>query len=235
MNDTMLLLAQGTTDTNAMESLRGIFTRMDILSHPDELLTSLSQMPIVLASVFVVVGLMCVLNGYNWHKWVVIILAFLGGIALGNLLSSQLGKSSIVAFAIGALCAIIATPMLKITIALFGGLTGAFLGANAWTAFNTTQPEAHWAGAAMGFIILAMSSFILFKLVIVLFTSIGGAAMFVLGGLTLLLQVNGWEDAIRNSLIANERILPLLVAVGAVSGFVLQQSRIHAEAKEAES
>jgi hypothetical protein len=162
---------------------------------------------------------------------VVIILAFLGGIALGNLMSAQLGKSSIIAFAIGALCAIIATPMLKITIALFGGLTGAFLGANAWTAFNTAAPEAHWAGAAMGFIVLAMSSFILFKLVIILFTSIGGAAMFVLGGLTLLLQVDGWEAAIRDSLTSNERILPLLVAVGAVSGFVLQQSRLRAEAE----
>jgi len=231
MNPTSLLLAQDAADSNTMEALRGLFGRMDILSHPDELLSSLGQMPIVLASVFVVVGLMCVLNGYNWHKWVVVILAFLGGIALGNLLSAQLGKSSIVAFAIGALCAIIATPMLKITIALFGGLTGAFLGANAWSAFNTAHAEAHWAGAAMGFIVLAMASFILFKLVIVLFTSIGGAAMFVLGGITLLLQVDGWENAIRDSLTANEKIVPLLVAVGAVSGFVLQQSRLHEEAK----
>lgn len=229
------VLAQGDAiDQRAVEALSGIFTRMDILNHPDELLTSLSQMPTVLAGIFIVVGLMCVLNGYNWHKWVVVILAFMGGIVLGNMLSAQLGRSSIIAFAIGALCAIIATPMLKITVAIFGGLTGAFIGANAWTAINAAQQDAHWAGAAMGFIILAMASFILFKLVIVLFTSIGGAAMFVLGSLTMLLQVEGWEVAIRNSLIANDKLIPLLVAVAAIGGFVLQQSRIHA-AKEQET
>jgi len=215
-----------------MDSLRGLFTRMDILNHPDELLNSLSQMPVVLAGVFIVVGLMCVLNGYNWHKWVIVILAFMGGIVLGNMLSEQMGKSSIIAFAIGALCAIIATPMLKITVAIFGGLTGAFIGANTWTAVSTVAPEAHWAGAAMGFVILAMASFLLFKFVIVFFTSIGGAAMVVLGSITMLLQVEGWEIAIRDSLTANERLVPLLVAIAAVSGFVLQQSRLHATKEE---
>lgn len=233
MTSLNLLLAQeNPADLSTMEAMRGLFSRMDMLNHPDELLTNLAQMPLIMAGIFIVVGMMCILNGYNWHKWVVVILAFMGGIILGNMLSDQLGKSSLIAFAIGALFAIIATPMLKITVALFGGLTGAFIGANAWTALNTAQPDAHWAGAAMGFILLAMASFILFKLVIILFTSIGGAAMVVFGIITLLLQVEGWETAIRNSLTNNVQVIPMLVAVAAVSGFVLQQSRLHAAEKE---
>ncbi|MCZ6834277.1 MAG: hypothetical protein O7G85_00750 [Planctomycetota bacterium] len=226
-------LAQGTRfDGQAMEALSGLFSRMDILNHPQELLDSLAQIPLVLAGIFLVVGLMCVLNGYNWHKWIVVVLAFMGGIVLGNMLGDKVGNSTVIAFAIGALFAIIATPMLKITVAIFGGLTGAFIGANLWTALNAAQPEAHWAGAALGFVIIGMTSFILFKLVIVFFTSIGGAAMIVLGTITLLLQVDGWEATIRDSLANNDKLIPILVGLAAITGFVLQQSKMQSGKNE---
>ena len=183
-------------------------------------------MPLIAACVCVIVGVLCVLNGYRWHKWVVVILAFLGGLALGQLLSEQLGRSHVVAIAVGLLCAIVATPLLKVAVALFGGLTGAFIGGNAWTAVSAAPADLHWAGAAMGFILLAMTSLVLFRLVIVLFTSVGGAAMGVFGGVTLLLHVPAWETSVRASLTSNQLLIPLLVTVAAVGGFVLQESRL---------
>jgi len=217
--------AETSTGDTPMPVLSSILTRMDILNHPGELMGTLASMHIVWASVLLIVGALCVLNGYRWHKYVIVICAFLGGLALGHLLSQQMGQSKIVMAAIGLLCAVIATPMLRVAVAVFGGLTGAFIGANAWTAFSAS-PDAHLAGAGMGFIALGMLAFIMFRLVIVLFTSIGGAAMVVLGGVTLLLHVPGWETAIQESLSAHQLLLPLLVAVAAVTGFVLQQSEI---------
>jgi hypothetical protein len=38
--------------------------------------------------------------------------------------------------------------------------------------------------------------------------------------------VPGWETAIQNSLAAHRLLLPLLVTVAAVTGFVLQHSEI---------
>ena len=215
-----------------MPILSQILTRMDILNHPGELMGTLASMHIVWASVLVVVGALCVLNGYRWHKYVIVICAFLGGLALGHLLSQQMGQSKIVMAAIGLLCAVVATPMLRVAVAVFGGLTGAFIGANVWTAFSAS-PDAHLAGAGMGFIALGMLAFIMFRLVIVLFTSIGGAAMVVLGSVTLLLHVPGWETAIQESLSAHQLLLPLLVSVAAVTGFVLQHSAIR-DSKEEE-
>ncbi|MCI0362837.1 MAG: hypothetical protein L0219_03085, partial [Phycisphaerales bacterium] len=110
--------------------------------------------------------------------------------------------------------------------AIFGGLTGAFLGANAWTLANANPPNAQWAGACMGFIALALLSFVVFRLVVVLFTSIGGAAMVVLGVITLLMQVPGWEPIVRQGLANNQHLVPLLVTVAAVAGFVIQESRV---------
>jgi hypothetical protein len=234
MNIISLMLAQQSAFSGTGEFLSRSLSRMDILSRPSELLDALSQLPLIGASVIVVIGALCVLNGYRWHKWVVVGLAFILGIGLGHLLSAHVGNAAIVAIAVGLLCAIIATPMLKITVAIFAGLTGAFIGANVWAALGGTPPDTQWAGAAMGFILLAMSSLVLFKLVIVLFTSVGGAAMVVLGSITLLLHVPAWEQAIREALTTNHVLIPLLLCVAAVAGFVLQQGRLREDGGKAE-
>jgi hypothetical protein len=205
---------------------------MDILHHPDELLDALGQVPFLAATGLVIVGLLCVFNGYRWHKWVVAALAFLCGLGLGQLLSEKFGRSNIVAVALGGLCALIATPLLKLAVAAFSGITGAFIGANVWTALNSQSPDLNWAGAAMGFIALAMASLLLFRVMIVLFTSVSGAAMVVFGVLTLLLQVDSWESAVRDSLSSHQLLLPLLVALAALGGFVLQETRSREEASE---
>jgi hypothetical protein len=219
-------LAQSTSETLGVRTFQAFTDRLDILNHPTELLDALAHLPLITAAVIVVVGALCVLNGYRWHKWVIVVLAFLGGLALGRLLSEEFGKSRVVAIAVGLLCAIIATPLLKIAVAIFGGLTGAFIGANVWTALEASPADGQWAGAAMGAIVLAMASLIVFRLVIVLFTSVGGAAMVVFGLITLSLHVPSWEPAIRESLSSHHLLIPLLVGIAAVSGFVLQESRL---------
>lgn len=211
-----------------------LIQQMDILTRPNDLLDALGQLPFVGAAMIVIVGLLCVFNGYRWHKWVVAVLAFLAGLGIGKILSVQMGESNVVALAIGVLCAIVATPLLRFAVAIFGGVTGAFIGANTWTAVSFGPPEAHWAGALIGFILVAMASFMIFKLVVVLFTSVGGAAMVVFGTISLLMLVPDWEPAIRSGLADNQLMIPLLVAIAAVGGFVLQQARVQ-EAEAAAS
>ena len=235
MNSAPFVLAQ-TTDVGPLAAANETVSRLDILNHPEELLTALSNLHVVWASIFVVVGALCILNGYKWHKKVVIVCAFLGGLGLGHMLSKQMGNSRIVMGALGLLCAIVAAPLLRFAVAIFGALTGAFIGANVWTAFSDT-PEAHLAGAAMGGIALGLATFIMFRLVVVIFTSIGGAALAVFGGITLLLHVPAWSESVQTSLIANQLLLPLIVTVAAVTGFVFQHSRMRddSDKEEAES
>src|SRR5262245_55743818 len=103
---TSLLAFQDLTKVN---SFTEAFAQMDVLTHPDKLLDNLSKMPLAAASVVVVVGALCVINGYKWHRWVVIALAFLLGLFVGHVLSQQMGKSAIVAVALGVLFATVAT------------------------------------------------------------------------------------------------------------------------------
>lgn len=226
------MLAQEIPDgAGPLDVLNTAIGRLDILNYPDELLNGLANLHVVWASVLLVLGIMCILNGYKWHKWVIIACALMAGIGLGHVLSKQMGESRVVIGALALLCAVVATPMLRIAVAVFAGLTGAFIGANAWTAFSEA-PDSHLAGAAIGFISLALISFILFRPTVVMFTSIGGAALAVLGGITLLLHVPSLSDAVRESLAANQRLIPLLVGTAAITGFVLQFGQA-AEAKPA--
>lgn len=229
MNIATLLLAQDTASSGTESGqIEHLLDELNILCRSDELLTQLSKLPLIGAAVIVTVGILCIFNGYRWHKWVVAILAFLCGLGLGYRLSAEMGRSMIVAASVGCLCAIVATPLLRITVAIFGGITGAFIGANAWTALNATPVDAHWAGAAIGFVVVAMTSLLMFRLVVVLFTSVGGAAMVVGGGITLLMQVPSWETSVRESLQTHQMLIPLLLLLAAVSGFVIQESRLRA-------
>ena len=84
----------------------------------------------------------------------------------------------------------------------------------------------------MGFIALAMASLLLFRLVVVLFTSVGGSAMAVFGLIALAMQVDSWEPSVRESLSRTPLLIPLLVCLAAVGGFVLQEARNREAAKE---
>ncbi len=118
----------------------------------------------------------------------------------------------------------VASPMLRFTVAIFAGLAGAFLGANLWSILQGTEAGEPWPGAAMGFILLALSSFLIFRISIILFTSLGGAAMFVIGGIASLLHIDAVQAAVREHLAQHQLIVPLLVGVTAVLGFVLQEN-----------
>jgi len=149
----------------ASELFHSVVDKLDILNKPDELLTLLSDFSFFNAAVAVVLGVLCMLNGYRWHKWVMIVLAFFGGYLIGTLLSQHMGRSAIIAVSLGLLFAIVTGPMLKVMVAIFAGITGAFIGANVWSAVSTMPTDMSWAGAAMGFIVLAMASLIVFRLV----------------------------------------------------------------------
>ena len=217
------------TGTTADFTVDGFFDSLNMLHDPTALLSQLEKLPIIAAAVIVTLGVLCVFNGYRWHKWVVALLALAAGIGLGLILSQQMGRPMIIAVSVGLLFAMVATPLLRISVALFGGLTGAFIGSNIWTAVNDASVDHHWAGAVIGFIVIAMLSLVLFRLVVVLFTSVGGSVMVICGGITLLMGVPTWREAVRDSFTSTPLLLPLLLALGAVGGFILQESRLRAD------
>ena len=220
---TPILLAQQDAGIGLLQADE-LLEEADLLSRPQELLDRLTEMPAVFGVIVMLVGIVCILQGYRWHRWIVVVLALMLGLAVGELVSDRVGRSSVVAIAMGLLFAAVASPMLRFTVAIFAGLAGAFLGANLWSILQGTEAGEPWPGAAMGFILLALSSFLIFRISIILFTSLGGAAMFVIGGIASLLHIEAVQAAVREHLAQHQLIVPLLVGVTAVLGFVLQEN-----------
>lgn len=232
----LITLAQAAKDSSIFEVVTGIFSRADTLAQPDNLLQHLQQMSVVWAAIFFAAGLVSLLQGYKFYKAVTIVMAFLIGGFVGYTLGKQVKADYIVAGCCAALLAVSCWPLMKYAVAAMGGLAGAFLGANAWSAVVATvntngqganpdpQQNTYWVGALVGLVLCGMLAFVLFKLSVVLFTCVIGATVAVLSGLSLLMQVPNWQDSISSSLSRNAVALPLLVFVPATIGLILQQT-----------
>jgi len=227
INSAQYLLAQADGDVanpTLLELARTMRGQLDILCHPDTFAQPLTDLHLIWAAVFVFLGGLCVLNGYRWNKTLVVLLAALGGIVAGLAIGPRLGThAAVTGGAAGALIAVLALPLMRYTASILAGLAGAFLGANAWTAV-TQDPAQHLFGAVIGLIVFGMLAFLAFRVAIMAFTSILGAVLLTTGVLAALLKVDDMRSGLVEALNDSPRILPILVGVIAVIGFVLQQT-----------
>lgn len=213
-----------TEPDSAFGDIGGILaTNLDVLNRPESLTRILTQIHIVWAVIFILVGIACILNGYKWHKGVVVLLAGMSGIWAGQIIGLQVGDGLIAAACLSVLFAVLAWPLLKYSVALFGGLAGAFAGANLWTALDLPS-EQHKFGALIGLLVIGMLTFLAFRVVVVLTTAIGGASLLVFGGLAALMHVDSWHTAIVNRLTNNDLMVPILAASAAAISAVIQFS-----------
>ena len=231
----MLNVIAANTD-NSLETLfkaiTGMFSSPDSLANPETLLPYVEQLSIVWAVVFIIAGVMCLFSGYKFHKTAVIGMAMLIGLCAGYWVSQKVNAPPmIIAACVGILLAVCAFPLMKYAVAVFGGLAGAFIGANMWAgvtdglnqAYNMNlSHEAFWIGALIGLLVCGMLAFIVFDLSIVLFTSVSGSTLAVLGALALAASVIG-PDALRRGIGDSRLVIPLLVFVPAVIGLILQE------------
>lgn len=220
---------------NLLEIVTSVFSRPDALAHPEQLMPHLQSMSMVWAIVFLTGGLVCMLNGYKFYKPVTVVLALLMGASVGYAFGIKIkAEAHIVAGCLGALMAVACMPLMKYAVAVMGGLTGSFIGANAWTSLsklmvekgqNGPAPEHAWIGALIGLVIFGMLAFVLFKLSVVMFTSVSGSTLAVMGGMALLLQVPEWRQSVTRGLESHTIIMPMLVMAPALIGLILQQAR----------
>lgn len=231
------LLAQAQTQSeHSLDSLcravTQMFTSPAALADPSGMLSGVEQLSVVWAVVFLIAGVLCLLSGHKFHKVAVVSLALLFGVFTGYWLGEQIhAPALIVGGCVGLLLAVVAFPLMKYAVAILGGLAGAWLGANMWAgvadALNTSNgmniaPEAYWIGALTGLLVCGMLAFILFDLSVVLFTSVSGSTLAVIGALALAASVMG-GPSLRNSLGQSRLIIPLLVFIPALIGLILQE------------
>ncbi len=216
---------EGTVQAVAVDPLRMLvqgINRFDILNHPDQMIATLQDFHVVWGVIFLILGIIAIMNGHNWNRWIVMIIAFLVGVELGHTIGSNMAVSGVVAGCIGILCSVVAWPLMKHAVVICGALAGAFAGANFWTALGQ-PPDMNYAGAVIGFIMFGMFAFPAPNIISVAMTCVAGSFLMVLGGVSLMLKVEGWQQSLTDGFRSNTLVIPLVALVFAVLGFVVQQ------------
>ncbi|MBN1554113.1 MAG: DUF4203 domain-containing protein [Phycisphaerae bacterium] len=196
----------------------------------DELLASLRDMHVGHGILLAVAGLFYLFVGWKLFKPLVMLNAAVVGAVLGASATVQLGFGEywwVGALAGGCVLGLVAWPMMKLFVALFGGALGAALGFSAFESIVATigrgdlLPYA-WAGAAVGGVFLALLAVLLFQGAVMFATSLQGSGMFACGVLCLLLKSSRLNEPLTNALQTHPPALLMIVVGLSAAGLVVQ-------------
>ncbi len=145
-------------------------------------ITSLSWFEAVIAISF---GIVYLLYGWRIFRVLVVIAFGMGGMFLGIFVGDRTGH--IVWWALGGLVlfAFLSVPLMKWCVSILGALAGGIITGGLWHAAGL-PPQYIWAGGLVGVVAGGLISFILLKISVMLFTSLGGSLITAIGLLALL-------------------------------------------------
>ena len=218
--DLITILAQATETTTRETAREGIIPTSLIWEH----ITSLG---LVEALTFISFGVVCLFYGWRVFKILVTISFALLGLLLGVWANKALiGGNVIWLGAISAaLFALMSIPLMKWGVTLLGVAAGGVLTGGGWLAVGL--PDRYiWAGALIGVVAGAMISFIVFKIAVMLFTSLGGSALMVVGVLAVLYKYMGAQEKLQELVFNEKWFLPVMLVVPMAVGIILQNKFI---------
>ena len=184
-----------------------------------------SSLGIVEALTFISFGTVCLFYGWRVFKILVTICFGLLGLTLGIWANDQLIGGNVIWLSL--ICtvffAVLSIPFMRWGVTLLGAVSGGILTGGIWLGVGLPD-EYFWAGGLVGFIAGGMMSFIVFKAAVILFTSLGGSTLTVVGVLAILygyiLEGNG--QRLEAFVFAHQWFLPALLLVPMGFGIFLQ-------------
>ncbi len=202
----------------ALEALRTGLSQADILQ-------GCREMNVAVCVVLIFAGVVFLLWGYYAFKWLVTLNAAIIGTWLGAIIGEKAG-APLPAAIIGAIVAGTVTwPLMKYAVAIMGGLIGMVIGMSIWRAMGI-DPRFAAAGGGMGLIFCGMLSFILFRTSVMMFTSLQGSIMLIIGILGVIYKFQGIDSQLMDDkLSVSPFIMPMAVFISAVAGIIYQNTQ----------
>ncbi|MHC4619133.1 MAG: hypothetical protein ACYTEQ_15420 [Planctomycetota bacterium] len=220
MTDYFTILAQTTeaSETAAEEAVVPIDSMW-------EYVTSLNYLEAV---TFISFGTVCLLYGWRVFKILVVICFGLLGLGLGIKLGDKIqGQNSQVwggLIGLGVMAGV-SVPLMRWAVSILGAIAGGMLTSGAWYAFGLTERYI-WAGALIGIIAGGMISFIVFKIAVMLFSSLGGSLLIVTGMLAVLHLYPQTTEQIEELVFTSKWFLPVALVAPTAVGVIVQNKFI---------
>jgi hypothetical protein len=195
----------------------------------DVLWQHVNTLDLVEALTFIAFGTVWLFYGWRIFKILVTISFGLLGMTLGIWANQQLidGNSFWLGLICAAFFAILSVPFMRWGVSLLGALSGAVLTAGAWVALGLPK-EYVWAGGLVGLVTGGTLSFVVFKIAVILFTSLGGSMLLAVGVLAVICHHLMTQTEFKRFIQDNPWFLPTIVLAPMIIGAVLQNKFIKA-------
>ena len=184
--------------------------------------TTLSWLQAIIAISF---GVVYLLYGWRISKVLVVIcfglVGVFAGIEIGSRFNSEILGGIVGLTVLGGA----SIPLMRWAVSILGAISGGILTGGIWYAVGL--PERYMpAGALIGIVAGGMISFIVFRIAVMLFTSLGGGILIVTGMLSLLYHYEGAQNPPTNTMKAmlynQDWFLPALLLVPTIIGMMAQ-------------
>lgn len=185
----------------------------------------ITSLGLVEALTFISFGSVCLFYGWRVFRILVTICFGLLGLALGVWANEQLIAGNVIWLSLifSVFFAVLSVPFMRWGVTILGAFSGGILTAGVWLAAGL--PEAYvWAGGLVGLIAGGMISFIVFKIAVILFTSLGGSTLMVVGVLAIICQymVENDDGQFESFIHENQWFLPVLLLAPMLVGMYFQ-------------
>jgi len=178
------------------------------------------------ALTFISFGAVCLMYGWRVFKVLVVISFALLGLGIGLVVGGKImgENNQIWTGLIGlVLLAGVSLPLMRYAVSILGAIAGGVVTSGIWYGCGLTEKYI-WAGALIGIIAGGMISFIVFKVAIMLFSSLGGSTLMVVGILALLYQYQPTHEQVEYVVFKNKWFLPLALMAPTAIGLLIQNS-----------
>lgn len=194
----------------------------------DVIWAQITSLGLLEALTFISFGTVCLFYGWRVFKILVVISFALLGMVLGMIASAKIiGENhQITGGMIGfVLMAVISVPLMRWAVSILGAIAGAILASGIWYACGLNE-QYILAGAIIGIIAGGMISFIIFKIAVMLFSSLGGSGLLVAGVLALLYQYPETTAQVEELVFTEKWFLPAALMLPTIVGVILQNKFI---------
>lgn len=187
-----------------------------------DLLKEAETMSSGIAALLIIAGVVYLLFGFSFFKWLVTLNAAVVGAWIGATIGRGADAAVPCAIIGGFIAAAVTWPTMKYSVAIMGGLFGAILGASVWQTIGLDSQFA-WSGAGMGLILFGLLAFIIFRGSLMMYMSLQGAVMLVFGALGLIYKLKDVGPTITAKMTVAPFLLPMAIFIPAIIGIIYQQ------------
>jgi hypothetical protein len=198
------------------------------LSHPnylpnyDDVMRWCHRMDPGSAALLLVLGIVFLLFGFTIYRALIALTAAILGAYLGFGLTEKMQNMAPIGLAVGAVVfGAVAWVWTNWIAAVIGAIIGGLLGSAIWQLAGLS-PAFAWSGALTGAVFLGLLCFVLFRISVIVYTSLQGAVMLAFGAMGMAYKYDAAGSFVDARMSAWPMLLPVTVLVLMLCGISYQ-------------